>query len=124
MRSRSPAVGHQLRGHVVGLAARRPRPELADGISDSIPLGLVFDAAGEPKGAISLIAVISLMCVALGRWRLALLTVAGQGLIGSMTNLVKPLFDRTIHGPFLSFPERAHSRPPRSPSSSASSWPT
>lgn len=76
----------------------------ADGISDSIPLGLVFDAAGEPKGAISLIAVISLTCVALGRWRLALLTVAGQGLIGSMTNLVKPLFDRTIHGPFLSFP--------------------
>jgi membrane-associated phospholipid phosphatase len=44
------------------------------------------------------------VCMAVGRWRLALLTVTGQALIGSTTNLVKPLFDRTIHGPFLSYP--------------------
>ncbi len=76
----------------------------ADGIYDSVPFGLMIDAAGEPRGAITLIAVICTVCIALRRWRLALLTVASQAVVGSLTNFVKPLFDRTIHGPHLSYP--------------------
>lgn len=77
---------------------------VAAAVSDSIPFALVIDAGGEPVGAITLIAIVAATCLVAGRWRLAVLTVAAQGLIGSTTNLVKPLFDRTIHGGFLSYP--------------------
>jgi membrane-associated phospholipid phosphatase len=62
------------------------------------------DLAGEPVGALALMAVLSTVCIAAGRWRLAVLTVAGQGLIGVATSLVKPVVDRTIHGPNLAYP--------------------
>jgi undecaprenyl-diphosphatase len=75
----------------------------------TVPSGLwsasiTVDAAGEPVGAIALILTVGLICAALGRWRLAMLTVAGQAVIGATTGAIKPLFDRTIHGPYLSYP--------------------
>ena len=86
----------------------------ARAVSDSIGFALLLDSGGEPKGAITLILVIGLVCVAVRRWRLALLTVTSQGLIGLMTNVVKPLFDRTIHGGFLSYPAGTRRALPRS----------
>jgi membrane-associated phospholipid phosphatase len=62
------------------------------------------DFAGEPIGALTLMAILSVLCLVAGRWRLAALTIAGQGLIGGATNLIKPVVDRTIHGGFLAYP--------------------
>jgi membrane-associated phospholipid phosphatase len=62
------------------------------------------DFAGEPLGALTLMAALSVVCLLTGRWRLAVLTVAGQAVIGAATNLVKPVVDRTIHGGFLAYP--------------------
>jgi membrane-associated phospholipid phosphatase len=76
----------------------------ATSVSDSFGFALLMDSGGEPKGAAILIVLISVVCVVCKRWRLAMVTVTSQGVIGSLTNLVKPLFDRTIHGPFLSYP--------------------
>ena len=62
------------------------------------------DFAGEPIGALTLIAILSVLCVVARRWRLAALTVAGQGMIGGATNLIKPVVDRTIHDGYLAYP--------------------
>lgn len=73
-------------------------------ISGSTLIALVIDAGGESRGAIIIIVAVAGVCLAVGRWRLAVLTVAGQALIGGATTVVKPLFDRTIHEFYLSYP--------------------
>ena len=67
-------------------------------------IGLAIDWCGEPAGAMTLSGLLAAGCLAVRRWRLAVLAVTSQGLIGGMTSLLKPVFERTIHGAFLSYP--------------------
>ena len=73
-------------------------------ISGSTLSALVIDAGGEPRGAIVLIVAIAGLCSIVGRWRLAVLTIIGQALVGGAATVAKPLFDRTIHEVYLSYP--------------------
>ena len=72
--------------------------------SDGRTTGLIIDFFGEPAGVLLLGALLVGICVLANRWRLALLTVAAQGVIGALGLLLKPLVDRQIHGSFLAYP--------------------
>lgn len=75
-----------------------------DWAPDAYATGLVLDFLGEPRGVLILCLLVSLTCLGLGRWRLALVAVLAQGALGLVTTLVKPVVDREIHGGFLSYP--------------------
>jgi len=65
---------------------------------------LLIDFVGEPLGAIFLVTVLTATCLALGRWRLAVVVVAGLGITGVVTTTLKPVVGRTINGGFLAYP--------------------
>lgn len=65
---------------------------------------LVIDFVGEPLGAVLLAALLTAVCLALGRQRLAVVVVAGLGITGVVTTVLKPVVGRTINGDFLAFP--------------------
>lgn len=65
---------------------------------------LVIDFFGEPLGVILLVALLATVSLALGRWRLAAVSVAGLGVTGVVTTALKPVVGRTIHGGFLAYP--------------------
>ena len=98
----------------LGLAVagtRSPAPvdeALRDAAGDGSPqlyeTALAVDFLGEPLGVVLVATLLSAACLVLGRWRLAVLAVAGQGLMWVASSAVKPLFDRTIHGAHLSYP--------------------
>jgi undecaprenyl-diphosphatase len=65
---------------------------------------LGVDYFGEPLGVTVLASILVVICLALRRWRLAVLTVVAQGAIWSASTFVKPVVDRTIHGDHLAYP--------------------
>lgn len=68
------------------------------------PTALPIDFLGEPLGVVLAATVVAGVCIALHRGRLALLTVLAQGAIWATIALVKPVFDRTIHGAHFAYP--------------------
>jgi undecaprenyl-diphosphatase len=68
------------------------------------PTALPIDFFGEPLGVAVLATVVVAACLLLARWRLAVLTVAGQGAVWAASAVVKPVFDRTIHGAHFAYP--------------------
>ncbi|MCA1674326.1 MAG: phosphatase PAP2 family protein [Actinobacteria bacterium] len=65
---------------------------------------LVIDFVGEPLGAVPLVALLTAVCLALGRRRLAVVVVAGLGVTGVVTTVLKPVVGRTINGGFFAYP--------------------
>lgn len=55
---------------------------------------------GAPPSVVVLAVTLSAVCLCLGRYRLAVLSVAGPGLTGLCTTLLKPALGRTIDGGF------------------------
>ncbi|RSN35826.1 hypothetical protein DL990_06545 [Amycolatopsis sp. WAC 01416] len=67
-------------------------------------LATVIDFAGEPVGAIVVIALFGWVCVRHRRPRTAILLVVASGVTVALTTALKPLTGRLIHGEFLSYP--------------------
>lgn len=65
---------------------------------------LLLDFIGQPITATALAALLAAVCFALRRRRLAVVAVAGPGLTGCVTTGLKPVVNRTIHGPNLAYP--------------------
>lgn len=65
---------------------------------------LPIDFLGEPLGVLLMTTALVAICLVLRRWRLAVLTPMAQGAIWGAVTLVKPIFDRTIHGEHLAYP--------------------
>jgi undecaprenyl-diphosphatase len=75
------------------------------GHASSIPLVIHTLQLGQPPGAIIICLVAGAFCLLTRRIRGLLLVAIAVPLAGGITEyLLKPLFDRTIGGPFLSFP--------------------
>ncbi|UMP02278.1 phosphatase PAP2 family protein [Amycolatopsis sp. EV170708-02-1] len=67
-------------------------------------LATAIDFAGEPVGAVVVIALFGWLCLRHRRPRIAILTVAASGVTVALTTGLKPLVGRLIHGEFLSYP--------------------
>ena len=65
---------------------------------------LLIDLVGEPLVTVVLAGLPAVACLALGRRRLAVVVVAGTGLTGVVTTVLKPVIGRTIHGGYLAYP--------------------
>lgn len=63
----------------------------------------VLTSLGDPLPVIALAVLLSVMALALGRRRLALLAIVGPGLTGTATIVLKPLIGRVFKG-FLAYP--------------------
>lgn len=68
------------------------------------PGALLIDLVGAPLVTTVLAGLLAAACLALGRHRLAVVAVAGSGLTGVATTVLKPVIDRTIHGSNFSYP--------------------
>jgi membrane-associated phospholipid phosphatase len=73
-------------------------------LPDGRDAALLIDGAGEPIGAVVLCGLLAVACLAVRRGRLAVLAVVSQGVVGAVSILLKPVFGRTIHDGFLSYP--------------------
>lgn len=71
---------------------------------DATAAALAVDWWGGPAGVILLSGVLGIACLLTGQRRLAVVALTCQGLVGATTSLLKPVFERTIHGPFLAYP--------------------
>ncbi|KZB81964.1 phosphatase PAP2 family protein [Amycolatopsis regifaucium] len=67
-------------------------------------LATAIDFAGEPVGAVVVIALFGWLCLRHRRPRTAILLVAASGVTVALTTGLKPLTGRLIHGEFLSYP--------------------
>ncbi|HET6286929.1 MAG TPA: phosphatase PAP2 family protein [Amycolatopsis sp.] len=67
-------------------------------------LATAIDFAGEPVGAIVVMALFGWVCVRHRRPRTAIVLVAASGVTVALTTGLKPLIGRLIHGEFLSYP--------------------
>lgn len=67
-------------------------------------VALALDFLGQPVGALLLVGVLAVGCLALRDPRAAALVVVGAGLTVGTTTLLKHLVGRTIHGDNLSYP--------------------
>jgi undecaprenyl-diphosphatase len=79
-------------------------PWLESSTTAARPLALTIDFAGEPVGLASLVVLLTVISLLLRQPRTAALVLLGTGLTISVTTVIKPLVDRTIHGDFLSYP--------------------
>lgn len=68
------------------------------------PGALLIDLVGEPLVTAVVAGLLAAACLALGRRRLAVVAVAGPGLTGVATTVLKPVIGRTIHGSYLAYP--------------------
>jgi len=68
------------------------------------PGALLIDLVGAPLVAVALAGLLAAACLALGLRRLAVVAVAGPGLTGVATTVLKPVIDRTINGGYLAYP--------------------
>jgi len=68
------------------------------------PGALLIDLVGKPLVTMVLAGLLTAACLALGRHRLAVVALAGSGLTGVVTTVLKPVIDRTINGSNLSYP--------------------
>jgi membrane-associated phospholipid phosphatase len=73
-------------------------------LPDARDAALLIDGAGEPVGAVVLCGLLAVACLALRCGRLAVLAVVSQGVVGAASTLLKPVFGRTIHDGYLSYP--------------------
>jgi len=64
---------------------------------------LLIDFVAEPIGAAVLVPLLAALCLILGRWRLAILAVAGPGMTVVVTTALKPTVGRTTNG-HLAYP--------------------
>lgn len=60
---------------------------------------VAVDLVGEPVGAATLVTLLAVTCLVAGRPRLAAVAPLSLGLTAVAVGGLKPLFDRTIHGP-------------------------
>ncbi|MFI5565582.1 phosphatase PAP2 family protein [Amycolatopsis japonica] len=67
-------------------------------------LATAIDFAGEPVGAVVVIALFGWLCLRHRRQRIAILMVAASAVTVALTTGLKPLVGRLIHGEFLSYP--------------------
>lgn len=67
-------------------------------------LATAIDFAGEPVGAVVVVALFGWLCLRHRRARTAILMVAASGVTVALTSGLKPLVGRLIHGEFLSYP--------------------
>ena len=58
----------------------------------------LIESLGDPRSAFVLAVLLAGLALLAGRRRLALLALAGPGLTGVATTVLKPLFDRTLDG--------------------------
>lgn len=65
---------------------------------------LLIDFIGEPLGAVVFTGLLAVVCLVLGRRRLAVVAVVGVGLTGVVATGLKPLVGRTINGGYLAYP--------------------
>jgi membrane-associated phospholipid phosphatase len=77
------------------------RPRIT-GTDTAVALGI--DRIGEPLGRTLVVGALAIACLALGRGRLAVVTLVGTVLTSVVAVGLKPLVDRRIHGEFLSYP--------------------
>jgi undecaprenyl-diphosphatase len=99
----------------VVLAARYAGTSSASGVDTRLdavvdPLGAAHEwfvehavELGSPSSVMVMVCVLALVCLALGRRRVAVLALLGPGLTGVCTSLLKPAVGRTIDGE-LAFP--------------------
>lgn len=103
------AVGAALATHYSGDVAPGRLDRWAQTTTDSLlpqsgRTALSIDLIGAPLVTGGLAALLATACLSLGRRRLAVVAVAGPGLTGGVTTVLKPMIDRTIHGSYLSYP--------------------
>lgn len=70
-----------------------------DGLENGTPLERVVPFA-DPVAVIVAAFLLAVICLAMGRYRLAVVAVAGPGLTGVVTTILKPVIGRTIDGEF------------------------
>lgn len=68
------------------------------------PGARLINLVGEPLVTVMLAALLAAACLALRRGRLGVVAIAGPGLTGVVTTVLKPVIARTIHGGYLSYP--------------------
>jgi membrane-associated phospholipid phosphatase len=105
----SAGVGAVLAAHYSGdIAAGRldrwAQTEVESLLPRPGPGALLIDHVGAPLVTAVLAGLLAAACLVLGRRRLAVVAVAGPGLTGVVTTVLKPVIDRTIHGSYLSYP--------------------
>lgn len=103
------AVGAVLAAHYTGgIAAgwldRWAQTAIKSLLPQPGPAALLIDLVGEPLVTVVLAGLLVAACLALGRRRLAVVAVAGPGLTGVATTVLKPVIGRTIHGSYFSYP--------------------
>jgi undecaprenyl-diphosphatase len=99
------AIGVTFAGdHAPGSLDSRLIPWLVSSARTERRLALIVDFTGEPVGLVSLVVGLTVLALALRRWRHAALVLLGTGLTITATTVIKPLVHRTIHGDFLSYP--------------------
>jgi undecaprenyl-diphosphatase len=105
----SAGVGAALATHYSGdIAAgwldRWAQTEVESLLPQPGPGALLIDHVGAPLVTAVLAGLLAAACLVLGRRRLAVVVIAGSGLAGVVTTVLKPVIDRTIHGSNLSYP--------------------
>ena len=70
--------------------------------SDAVALGV--DVLGRPVVAAVVVAALAVLCVVLGRRRLAMVALAGPAATVAAATVLKPVVNRTIYGEFLAYP--------------------
>lgn len=101
----STAVGLTISGSAEPLPADDALLAAAGGpIPDLQRIARFVDFLGEPAGVLLLGGILVAICLLTARWRLAALTVLGQGAAAVTSAAAKPLVGREIHGEFLAYP--------------------
>ena len=65
---------------------------------DNYKVFMLVRTLGNPRQVVIAAGLLIVLALATGRYRLAVLALAGPGLTGLATTALKPLFDRTLHG--------------------------
>lgn len=73
-------------------------------LSESRQAALAIDFAASPTGSVFVLFPVTLILLLSGRWRLAVVALAGSSLSVVMTFGLKPVIGRTIHDAHLAFP--------------------
>lgn len=94
--------------HSGDITAGRLDMRLKTAVDDLLPLternALLIDLVGKPLVAGAGAGLLAVVCLALGRHRLAVVAVTGLGLTGVVTTVLKPVIGRTIHEGYLAYP--------------------
>jgi undecaprenyl-diphosphatase len=97
-------AAHYSGGVAPGWLDRRVETEIKSLLPQPGSGVLLIDLVGEPLVTVVLAALLAATCLTLRRRRLAVVAVAGPGLTGIATTVLKSVIGRTIHGSDLSYP--------------------